>query len=94
MKDIQKRNKILLPIIGIAILVVAVTGVSLAFFNYTRTGNPNTLGTGRIYFSSTQNNTLNLTNVFPLTSTQASNANLDAVTVNIEGDTEYTGGIV
>ena len=89
----SKKKSIILSIIGIAILVVAVTGVSLAFFNYTRTGNPNTIGTGRIFFSSSQNNTLNLTNVFPLTSTQASSANLDAVTVNIEGDTEYTGGI-
>jgi hypothetical protein len=73
-------------------LMFLVVGVTYAFFNYTRTGNENTLGTGRIYFNTTEGTALNLTNVFPVDSTEASNANLDSLTIGIEGDTNYTDG--
>ena len=90
--DEIKNKKIMYSIIGIAVLLISVVGVTYSFFNYTRTGALNNLGTGRIYFNSTQNGTLNITNVFPLTSTEASNANLDTVTVGIVGDTTYADG--
>ena len=73
-------------------LMLLVVGVTYAFFNYTRTGNENILGTGRIYFNTTEGTALNLTNVFPVDSTEASNANLDSLTIGIEGDTNYTDG--
>ena len=88
----MKNRKILLSTVGIALLVISLVGVTFAFFNYTRTGNLNNLGTGRIAFNSTQNGALNMTNVFPMTSTVATNANLDTVTVNISGDTTYADG--
>ena len=86
----QKHVK--LTIIGFAILLVGFIGATFAFFNYTRTGAINNLGTGRIYFNSTQSDTLNLTNIFPMTSTEAGNANLDVVSIGIMGDTTYTDG--
>ena len=89
----KKNNQILLSIIGVAILIVAVIGVSFAFFNYTRTGSPNTLQVGRIAFNSTQNNTITLENVFPTSSTNLNSSNSDTVTITITGDTTYSEGI-
>ena len=88
----ESSKKILLSTIAIAIVIVLLSGVTFAFFNYTRTGASNVIKTGRIYFNSEQNGTLNMTNIFPLTSTQASSAQLDMVTVGIVGDTIYTDG--
>ena len=84
-----KMRAMIISSLGIMLLVV---GVSYSFFNYTRTGAINNLGTGRIYFNSEQNGTLNMTNIFPLTSTQAGEAQLDTVTVGIVGDTTYADG--
>ncbi len=91
----KKKNQMLLSIIGVAILIVAVVGVSFAFFNYTRTGTSNNVRVGRIAFSSTQNSTINLGNVFPIATSQIGTdiGNHDTVTVNITGDTTYGGGI-
>ena len=50
----DKKKQLILSILGVFILVVAVTGISIAFFNYTRTGTANTVKTGRIYFNSSQ----------------------------------------
>ena len=79
-------------IVGVFTLILALTTVTYAFFNYTKTGGVNNLGTGRISFNTTEGTTLNLTNVFPMTSTEAGNANLDSVTVGIVGDTNFTDG--
>ena len=81
-----------LSIIGFAILLIGLVSVSYAFFNYTRTGAINNLGTGRIYFNTTQSDTLSLTNIFPMTAAEAANANLDAVSIGIMGDTTYIDG--
>ena len=87
-----KSKKQMLAVIGVFILTIILGTTTYAFFNFTRTGSANTIRTGRIAFNSMQNGSLSITNVFPLTSTQASNANLDAVTVHIEGDTTYADG--
>ena len=88
----KKRQYMLIA--GPLILLIALVGITYSFFNYTRTGTANTFGTGRIYFNSDQGNTLNITNAFPMTSTQANapNANLDTVTLSISGDTTYVNG--
>ena len=86
------KKHIKLTAIGFAVLLTIFVGVTYAFFNYTRTGAANTVRTGRIYFNTTEGTTLNLTNVFPMTSTEAANANLDSVTVGIVGDTTYADG--
>ena len=88
----KKRNVMIISLLVIGIIGLVV-GVTYAFFNYTRTGSENVLTVGRIYFHTNQNSTINLTNVFPVSSnTVISNGN-NTVTVDIEGDTTYTGGI-
>ena len=50
MSNSNSSKQILLSVIGVAILVVAVVGVSFAFFSYTKTGSQtNTIQTGQIY---------------------------------------------
>ena len=66
-EQLKQRNKqAKLMIIGVAILIIGLVGVTYAFFNYTRTGAENRISTGRINFLTTQSNTLSLTNVFVL----------------------------
>ena len=86
------KNKKLFLFLGIVGVLLVLTGVTYAFFNYTRTGGANNLGTGRISFLSTQNNTLNLTNLFPVTEDKLNASTLDAVTITIQGDTTYAEG--
>ena len=91
----QGRNKkFMLAVVALVILGVAVFGVTYAFFNYTRTGESNTVKTGRIYFA-TDHNTINLTNAFPITSTQARSDTNNSRTLNIiiTGDTDYANGL-
>ena len=85
MDNLRKNNKtIMFSLIGIMVMIVAVVGVSIAFFNYTRTGAANNIGTGRIYFNSVQGNTLNINNMFPLKSSEAESqiASLSGVIVS------------
>ena len=88
-KDRKKMISTILLVVGLLSLTI---GVTYSFFNYTRTGSDNTLSTGRIFFISSQNGNIELTNHFPITSAEASSANLDTVTVAVRGDTTYTGG--
>ncbi len=49
---------------------------------------------GRIYFNSSQGTSINLTNVFPVKSTELeNNSNVDSVTLTITGDTTYNEGL-
>ena len=93
MNQTRKRN--FLFVIGPLLLVIALIAITYAFFNYTRTGVENRISVGRISFTSTQNNTINLTNVFPISSNSLLTDidNHDTVTINITGDTTYTEGI-
>ena len=62
----NSSKQVLLSVLGIAVLVVAVVGVSFAFFTYSKTGEKNnTLTTGNIFFNFTEGNAINLTNEFP-----------------------------
>lgn len=79
----------ILSVVGMALLLV---GVTYSFFNYTKTGGANNLGTGDISFDATYGTAINLTNVFPMTSSEASEANLSSTTVGISGSTEYSDG--
>ncbi len=89
----NNKKKIILPIIVGLLMVITVLGVTYAFFNYTRTGSANTVKVGRISFNHQEDNTINLTNVFPTSSTSLDNTNSDTVTINITGDTTYSKGI-
>ena len=90
-----KNKKQMFIIIGVFAVLLMLTTVTYAFFNYTRTGVANTIRVGRISFITRQNGNINLTNVFPISSSEATgeNANYDEVEIEIEGDTDYTGGI-
>ena len=91
----MKNKRLWLGILSVIGIISITVGVSIAFFNYTRTGQANTIAVGRIFFNSTQNNTINLTNVFPIKSSDLNNDenNHDTVTINIEGDTMYSDGV-
>ncbi len=84
-----KMFAMLMTSLGLMFLVV---GVSYSFFNYTRTGDENNVRTGRIFFNTTEGDALNLTNMFPMTSSEAASANLDSLTIGIVGDTNYPDG--
>jgi len=63
----NSSKQVLLSVLGIAILVVAVVGVSFAFFSYTKTGNSNnTIRTGQIYTYLTEGDNIQLVNALPL----------------------------
>ena len=92
-----KSKKQSLIVIGVFTLVLALVTTTYAFFNYNRTGSANTIRTGRIYFSTeqTNNNTINLTNIFPMTKEQAlaDSSTNGTLVVTFTGDTTYTDGI-
>ena len=92
----SKNKKTMLTIIGIAILVIGLVGVTYAFFNYTRTGTRNIIKTGRIYFNSEQDTSINLTNMFPIDVSGGipnDNTKVGTITINVVGDTTYDEGI-
>ena len=88
----MEKKHIKLTILCFIVLLIVLLGVSLAFFNYTRTGTANNVRTGRIYFNTSEGTSLNITNLFPMTSTDANNSNLDSLTIGIVGDTNYVDG--
>ena len=94
MNQSNSSKQVLLSVIGVAILVVAVVGVSFAFFNYTRTGSDNTIRTGHIEFNSS-NTLMTLSNVFPIAKTAVATdtTNTATATVTITGKTNYSAGI-
>jgi hypothetical protein len=102
MNQTNSSKQVLLSVIGVAILVVAVVGVSFAFFNYTRTGEANTVRTGTIYFNSS-NDLISVSNLFPVsredsridsaTNAQQNQDIVGVAVVTIEGYTTYDAGI-
>ena len=100
MEENSQRNnrRVLLSIVGIAILVVAVVGVTFAFFNYTRTGGANQVSTGRIYFDASQGSTITLNNLFPITveegaSVTTSTPGVGSISIHVTGGTNYSQGL-
>ena len=93
----ESSKKILLSTIGIAVLIVIVTGVTFAFFNYTRTGTSNNIKVGRISFVSKDEETITLSNLFPIDPENTTDMNdstkVGTYQITIEGDTDYSGGI-
>ena len=91
-----KNKRLMLQIIGVAILVIGLVGITYAFFNYTRIGSANIIRTGRINFSSEQGTSMNLTNIFPVDVSEGipNNATkVGSVTINVTGDTTYGEGV-
>lgn len=92
----NSSKQILLSVIGVAILVIAVVGVSFAFFSYVYNGEEaNTIQTGTIVFEASDTN-FKLTNIFPTdTATSGIEHNDDVLTatVKVYGNTTYENGI-
>ena len=87
-----RKNSIIIGVVG---LLLILTGVTYSFFNYTKTGLANNFSVGDIYFNTSQNGNINLTNVFPITSSELSTdvGNHDSVTISITGNTDSSKGI-
>ena len=64
MKKNRKQN--LLLVLGLFVLITMFGGLTYAFFNYSRTGSANTLSVGRISFNTNQTETINLSDVSPI----------------------------
>ena len=74
----NNSKQTILSIVGIAILVIAVVGVSFAFFTYSRTGTTNNvITTGSIEFEYEEDtqSALSLTNQFPQSDAEGAAAN-------------------
>ena len=92
----EKKKLTTLSIIGIAIFIIGIIGITYAFFNYTRTGTANVIKTGKIAFNTEQGNAINLTNMFPIDVSEGipdDNTKVGSVTIHVTGDTTYTEGI-
>ena len=94
-KNKIKQKQMVLMFIGIMILLVSITGITFAFFNYTKTGGANVIKTGNIEFNMTQGKTISLQNVFPITSTEAlaDSSNTSVCEIVITGRNTYAGGV-
>ena len=92
--NMKKRNLVITLLLVLGIISITI-GVSVAFFNYTRTGSENTIAVGRIYFTSSQNGTINLSNVFPISSEEVltDTDNTGSVSITVRGDTDYYAGV-
>ena len=88
----KKAN--VLMIVGLFVLIGMIGGLTVAFFNYTRTGSVNLLSTGDISFNSNYD-TVTISNVFPISTADASTdtSNVAEVEINVTGSTTYTDGI-
>ena len=93
----NNSKQAVLSIVGIAVLVIAVVGVSFAFFTYSKAGTKNnTLTTGSIFFNFTEGNAINLTNEFPRSDTSGKALSADnnaALTFHVLGYDGSSKGI-
>ncbi len=92
-----KSKKQMFIVVGTFILVMLLGTVTYAFFNYTRTGTGNAVQVGRMAFISRQTDTISLTNLFPIdptiTGIMDDDTKVGTLEIEIEGDTDYIGGI-
>ncbi len=66
MKNNNSKQTVLM-LVGVAILVIAVVGVSFAFFNYSKEGQySNVVTTGSVFFNFTEGDVILLENQFPI----------------------------
>ena len=89
----NNSKQAVLSIVGIAILVIAVVGVSFAFFTYSKEGTTNNvITTGQISFAYNEVNNITLTNQFPKTPTEGKQN--DTFEFNVTGTLPSTSGAV
>ena len=93
----QNKKLIVLPVL---LVVIAVIGITYAFFSYIRTGPTNAVAVGRVAFNTTQTSGeggyINLSNAFPVDVSSGipnDTDNVGEVTINVTGDTTYEQGV-
>ena len=93
----MKKNSLIVTLLLVIGIVSITVGVTYAFFNYTRTGLANTLSTGTINFTSSQDGRINLTNIFPINPEETGIMNdatkVGTVAITVTGDTSYDKGV-
>ncbi|MBR3660372.1 MAG: hypothetical protein IKN63_00515 [Bacilli bacterium] len=95
----NSSKQVLLSVLGIAVLVVAVVGVSFAFFTYAKVGNQNnTITTGEIYTYLLTEAEAQVTNAMPQTitsvqTTAAANENVAVIKFTVTGRNSTTSPI-
>jgi len=65
LRKLFKSSMFIWSFVGIALLLVCVVASTYAFFNYSRTGRENVIGTGVITFNYTDNTLIDISNDFP-----------------------------
>ncbi len=89
----QSRKLNIQIFLSLFVLIGMIGGLTFAFFNYTRTGNENTLKLGNIEFISNYDN-VTLNNVFPVSISNIEEDNsVPTVEITVKGKTSYQGGI-
>ena len=92
-----KTKKQMLIVIMSFVLIILLGTTTYAFFNYTKTGLDNTLRVGRINFISRQEQTISLTNAFPIDPDEEGimddDTKVGTLEIEIEGDTDYSDGV-
>ena len=78
----NSSKQVLLSVLGIAVLVIAVVGVSFAFFSYSKTGETNNvISTGSVIFQFTEGTAIKLSNQFPVADSEGA-----TLTSSVTGD--------
>lgn len=82
----DKKNQILMSVLGVFALVIVTVGVSYAFFSYTRTGTTtSTITSGDISFSYVEGSDAILSNAFPVADSVGAADETDPYTFTVSG---------
>ena len=82
----DKKNQILMSVLGVFALVIVTVGVSYAFFSYSRVGETtNTIISGDIQFSYVEGTTATLKNAFPVADAVGAADETGAYTFTVSG---------
>lgn len=82
----DKKNQILMSVLGVFALVIVTVGVSYAFFSYSRVGETtNTITSGDIQFSYVEGDTATLINAFPVSDQIGAADETGAYTFTVSG---------
>ncbi len=92
-KEINTKKRTYIYIGIIILLIIAIIGVSFAFFNYTRTGPRNTLQTGNIVFNYVDGSALTLSNQEPIGETEATTGDSNKISFSITSHNTLPDGI-
>ena len=92
----RKYNKIAMIMCSFGLFLI-LTGVTYSFFNYTKTGLANNFNVGNISFTTQNEQTITLNNLFPIDPTEQGIMNdstkVGTYQISISGNTDYAKGL-